>query len=495
MTRLSALVSGLEAKGLLAQSAESLDDVEIDHVTHDSRVVGQYGLFVAIRGDVADGHVFIDKAVKNGAVAIVCEEVPENAEVRFSGTSFVRVANSRRALALLAAMIYANPAQELSIAGVTGTNGKTTTSVLLHHLLSTHGHKTGLIGTIEVLIGLQSIPVTHTTPDAVELQGMLRKMANEGCSHVSMEVSSHALDQWRVDGIDYDVAVFTNMTRDHLDYHATYDDYFAAKKKLFDRLPTSAVAVVNLDDPAGSSIVADTRATVVTYGFGEGADIQIQVLENSVRGLRLRIDGHERDFNLVGRFNAYNLSAAYGAAIALGLSGEAAIDGLSTASPVSGRFEQVRFADGTTVIVDYAHTPDALENVLRTINETREATQNVWCVFGCGGNRDVSKRRMMGAIAEQLAETVIVTSDNPRNEDPRAIMNDIRRGMSRPAEVEWIEDRRDAIRFAARNAAPGDVVLIAGKGHETYQIIGDERRPFDDRAEVRESFEHRNQSE
>jgi UDP-N-acetylmuramoyl-L-alanyl-D-glutamate--2,6-diaminopimelate ligase len=489
------LLQAIEADGNLRSVTNSLDDKIIDHPVQDSREVRPGSLFVAIRGAEADGHLFIDKSVQNGAVAIVCEEVPGDAVSRFPGACFVHVRNTRRALATIAAELYDHPSSKLSLVGVTGTNGKTTTTFLLHQIIGALGSTAGLIGTIEAKIGDESVPVSHTTPDAIELQALFAKMASGGCQHVAMEVSSHALDQYRVHGLRFDVAVFTNLTRDHLDYHASFEAYFKAKKMLFDGLEESDIALYNIDDPAGAKIVADTHAKRVSYGFDTGADIRVEMLENGVQGLHLRVDGRERRFRLVGRFNAYNIAAAYGSALALGLDKDRVLDALTQVPPVPGRFEQFAFQDGTTVIIDYAHTPDALENVLKTIEDTKSAEAKVWCVFGCGGERDVAKRRVMGSIAESLSDHVIVTNDNPRREDPQNIMNDIRRGMSRPSEARWILDRREAIRHAARHAAPEDIVLIAGKGHEAYQIVGDETRVFDDRAEALEAFSERNNPE
>jgi UDP-N-acetylmuramoyl-L-alanyl-D-glutamate--2,6-diaminopimelate ligase len=306
-----------------------------------------------------------------------------------------------------------------------------------------------------------------------------------------MEVSSHALDQDRVRGLDYRVALFSNLTQDHLDYHATFDAYLRAKKKLFDHLSADATALYNLDDPAGPKMVADTAARRLSYGRAAGADLRMEVLDNRIDGLRLRLDGHERRFRLVGLFNAYNLLAAYGIGRALGHGAAEVLDALEGAPPVPGRFELLRFDGGPTVIVDYAHTPDALENVLRTVRETKPAAAETWCVFGCGGDRDAAKRPLMGAIAEREADHVIVTSDNPRTEDPEAILHDIRQGLRRPEAARWIVDRRAAIREAAARARPGDVVLIAGKGHEPYQILGTEKTHFDDREEARRIFECR----
>lgn len=467
------------------------DTITIDHLADDSRAVGPDGCFVAVRGVETDGHLFIDKAVQNGAIAIVCEAVPAEASTRFPGTAFVRVADARKALAESAAAYYGDPSDALQLIGITGTNGKTTTALLVHHLLTLLTEKAGLIGTIETRIGDAAIAAALTTPGALELQRLLRRMVDEGCTSCVMEVSSHALDQERVGAIRFDVGVFTNLSIDHLDYHGTLQAYRAAKKKLFDGLPPDAVAVYNRDDEAGPQMIADTAARPMAYGTQPDADVQVTVLRNRIDGLKLQLDGMTGSFRLVGGFNAYNLAAAYSAARALDHAPEAVMQALEVAPPVPGRFEQLTFDDGPTVIVDYAHTPDALENVLKAIHHTKPPEAALWCVFGCGGDRDVSKRRVMGSIAERLADHVIVTSDNPRTEEPDAIMNDIRRGMNRPNDAQWMVDREAAIRAAAAQAAAGDVVLIAGKGHETYQVIGTEKRPFDDREMARQYFSDR----
>ena len=489
--QLSTLLRRLEREDLLLDSkaaGESVDTITIDHLAEDSREVGPDGCFVAMRGTETDGHLFIDKAVQNGATVVVCEEVPEEALQRFPGTVFLRVTDSRRALAALAAAFYGDPARELAMIGVTGTNGKTTTAYLLHRTLTQLGETTGLIGTIETRIGTEAAGGDLTTPSALDLQRLLRRMVEAGCTACAMEVSSHALDQERVAAIPYDVGIFTNLTSDHLDYHGTFVEYRKAKKKLFDGLPADATALYNVDDPASADVIADTEARRIAYGRGEEADLRVAILRDGLDGLRLRLDDAERKFRLVGSFNAYNLAASYGAVRATGHARHEALDALAAAPPVPGRFEQLSFEGGPTVIVDYAHTPDALENVLQTIRSIKASAATLWCVFGCGGDRDTSKRRVMGSIAEQYADRIIVTSDNPRTEEPEAIMNDIRRGMSRPAEAQWIEDREAAIRAASRQARPDDVVLIAGKGHETYQVVGTEKRPFDDRKVARKHF-------
>ncbi len=481
----------LEGAGLVVRTAGRIAQVEAGRLAADSRKVEPGGLFVAIRGFQTDGHRYIDQAVRNGAVAVVCEALPEAAAARFPGVGFVQVASTCAALAELASAWSGDPSETLCMVGVTGTNGKTTTTYLIHHLLTALGEPAGLIGTIAYRLGEAPTAATYSTPDALALHPMLRQMIEAGVKTCVMEVSSHGLDQDRVLGRDFDVAVFTNLTRDHLDYHRSFEAYRCAKKKLFDPLAPEATALFNLDDPEGAKMVADTRARVVSYGQSTAADLRVEVLANRIEGLRLRLDGEARRFRLVGLFNAYNLVAAYGAGRALGYDRTTVLDALATAPPVPGRFEQIRFGDGTTVVVDYAHTPDALENVLQAVRGVKPAAARLWCVFGCGGERDPPKRPMMGAIAERYADRVIVTSDNPRTEDPEAILDDIREGMQRPDEAAWIVDRRAAIETAATRAQPGDVVLVAGKGHEPYQILGSEKIPFDDRDEVRRSFARR----
>jgi UDP-N-acetylmuramoyl-L-alanyl-D-glutamate--2,6-diaminopimelate ligase len=473
--------AGLLGAVRFGEEAPRPNHVQVDHLADDSRKVRVGGGFIAVRGTEADGHAFIDNAIQNGAQLVVCEALPDDARARFPQTLFVRVTNTRRALAELAAEFYGNPADELRVVGVTGTNGKTTVAFLVHHMLDALDEPTGLLSTVEVRTGVVATNATLTTPGPLELHRTFRRMVDDGCTTCAMEVSSHALDQERVHTVDYGVAVFTNLTSDHLDYHESAADYRNAKKRLFDGLAGEATAIVNADDEAAPAMVEDTRAQIMTYGLRTIADVPVRVLESTIDELRLNIDGHERSFRLAGRFNAYNLAAAYGTGRALGYDAEAVLDALSEAPPVPGRFETLRFGDGTTVVVDYAHTPDALENILQAIAATADADATLWCVFGCGGDRDRSKRRVMGTVAEYYADRLLVTSDNPRSEEPEHIMNDIRRGMDRPGEAQWIVDREAAIRAAAEQCAPGDVVLIAGKGHETYQTIGTEKRAFDDR--------------
>lgn len=489
MIALHVLLERLTQENLVLGHYGSFDDLWVDHVANDSRKIDQNGVFVAISGVHADGHVFIDKAVINGAIAVVCEAVPADYETRFSGIAFVHVSNARAALAELGSAFYGDPSRSMTMIGVTGTNGKTTVTYLLHHALSQIGRKTGLIGTIEVRIGTEKLETSLTTPDAIDIHKLLRRMVDAQCAACAMEVSSHALDQDRVRSVDFDVGVFTNLSRDHLDYHKTIDAYIAAKKRLFDDLRDDAVAVYNIDDAAARRMIAGTRAAKISFGLNEESDVRAELLENRIDGLRLRLDGDVRRFRLVGRFNAYNLAAAYGVLKGSGVGRAEALDALESAPSVPGRFELIRAADGRFAVVDYAHTPDALENVLQTVAATREPGARTLCVFGCGGDRDREKRPMMGSAAERLSDRVIVTSDNPRTEDPEGIMADIREGFRRPAQARWIVDRREAIREAVVEARPGDVIVVAGKGHETYQIVGIEKLHLDDREEVREAFQ------
>ena len=489
MIDLLTLVNRLAAKGLLVDRTGDINKVYIDHLANDSRKVGPAGLFIAIKGELADGHLFIEKAVQNGAIAIVCEAMPAEASMRFPGVAFVQVSQARTALAELAAAFYRDPAAQLRMIGVTGTNGKTTTAFLVHHLLKGLGVKAGLISTVEYRIGDQVEEATHTTPDVLDTSRLLRKMVDAGCKACVMEVSSHALMQDRVRTIPYEVAVFSNLTQDHLDYHGTMEAYLQAKKKLFDGLGATAKAIYNMDDAAGARMVEDCAAERISYScLTPAATLYAAVLENVIAGLLLEIAGKARRFKLVGHFNAYNLLAAYGVGIALGFEEERVIAVLMEAHPVPGRFEILPVSKDRHVIVDYAHTPDALENVLQTIRSMKSPGADLWCLFGCGGDRDAKKRPLMGEIAEHFADFVVATSDNPRTEDPEAILDDIRAGISAPENVRWIVDRRAAIQEIAALSGTGDIVLIAGKGHETYQVIGTTKIDFDDRLEAKAAF-------
>lgn len=488
---LEEIVAHLERAGLEPKlSGSTPENIEIDQLTADSRQVRSGGLFVAIRGTNHDGHLFIDKAVINGAIAIVHEAMPGHTtptEGLPSGIASVCVSDSSAALGEIAAALTGHPSSDIACIGVTGTNGKTTTSYLVYQLLESLGRKSGLIGTIEYRSGDRRLASTHTTPDAVVLQKLLAEMREERCTSCAMEVSSHALVQHRTAGVAFRAGVFTNLTQDHLDYHGTMEAYREAKQLLFNGLSSDAVAITNIDDAVGQSMVSGSKAAVTTYGQSELANIRFEIVENGVHGLTIAIDGRTIRSSLVGRFNAYNLTATYATAVALGFDPDLVAQELSSAEPVPGRFERVLLPGGPVAVVDYAHTPDALENVLTTARDLAGAQTRIVCVFGCGGDRDATKRPLMGSIAERLADHVIVTNDNPRTEDPMTIFADIRRGMADPDRSEWEFDRKTAIRQGVQAAGPDGIVVVAGKGHENYQINGTEVIPFDDR-EVLRSF-------
>ena len=501
-----ALAARLRQRGLAGDPVGPTGAL-VDAVTIDSRRARPRTLFAAVTPDThsgRDGHDFVDDALARGATAaLVSDEwlaarAPSSAPAplgkgeRLPGAVLVPSSDTRAALAEVATDVYGRPGDALTLLGVTGTNGKTTTAFLLHHLLTALRQPTGLVGTVENRIGEERYATAFTTPEAPALQRFLRACVEGGCTHAALEVSSHGLALSRVGGLAFDVAVFTNLTRDHLDYHETVEAYEAAKKSLFDGLGPDAVAIVNADDPASARMTADTAARVVTFGTDPGADVRVEVLDNSVAGLRLRLDGAERAVQMAGRFNALNLAAAYAAGVALGFDRGAVLDALAEAPGVPGRFETVR-AGGVLGVVDYAHTPDALDNVLATAAEVVPEGNALWVVFGAGGDRDAGKRPEMAAVATRHTAHAVVTSDNPRTEDPQAILADIVRGAARP--VVEIVDRAEAIGHAAREAAPGDVIVVAGKGHETYQIVGAERRDFDDRAVLRDALAHRSPQE
>lgn len=487
---LSQVLKYLERERLLRAIEGPVERRVLTHLADNSQEVEANGLFVAIRGEHVDSHRFIPQAIERGATVVVGEAIPDALKAQFPNVTFLQVTDSRRALGLLAVLFQANAARRLRLIGITGTNGKSTTAFLVYHMLNALGEDTGLIGTISYRFGRHELPASHTTPGPIELNYLLRRMAGMHCKSCVMEVSSHALDQERVAGLSFSIAVFTNLTRDHLDYHGTFEAYLRAKKKLFDQLSFRATALYNLDDPNGPAMVADTKACCLSYGQCPEAQLRMRIIHHSLEGLTLNIDGRLQRFPLVGRFNAYNLLAAYGVGRVMGKDPELLLQVLAQSPQVPGRFERFTFPDGTTAVVDYAHTPDALENVLRTLREIKPASARLWCIFGCGGERDRGKRPMMGAIAERLADCVVVTSDNPRSEDPRQIFEDIRRGMQLPEAALWEIDRAKAIETVARRCRPGDVVLVAGKGHETYQVIGMEKIPFDDRQLVQEYFEY-----
>lgn len=487
------LLAPIRQAGLLEATAGDLQ-TPIRHLAHDSRLAQPDTCFFALPGGTVDGHLFIDKAVYHGATAVICERPPEDdlPELR----AIARVSDARAAMAEAAAVFFGRPSQALRLLGVTGTNGKTTTSFLLHEALTALGETAGLIGTIDVRVGQTASGATHTTPDSLALNALLAEMVEAGCTSCAIEVSSHALDQRRVRGQEFAAAVFTNLTHDHLDYHETFEAYRAAKASLFSSLPAGATAVVNRDDPSWPFMVKGTAAEVVTYGrdasgaaadpSATSADVVYRIDQNLVTGLRLAIDGADvRRFRLAGAFNAANLAAAYTTLRALGYPQSEALDALADAPPVPGRLQTLRprdagvDADGPIAVVDYAHTPDALDNVLQTVREMVPAGGTLTVVFGCGGDRDRAKRPAMGRLAAELADRVILTNDNPRTEDPAAILAEIAAGMPAPPDGVY-PDRAEAIRAAIDSAGPEDVIVIAGKGHENYQIVGDERRHFDD---------------
>lgn len=460
----------------------------IGRITFDSRAAGPGCAFVAVRGAQSDGHRFIDAAVENGAAAVVCEDLPKQIN---AGTTYVRVADSRHALAIMAGNFHGHPDRKLKLSGVTGTNGKTSVATLLYKLFNALGRKSGLISTVEVRIGDRALPATHTTPDPLQLNELLATMVQEGVEHCFMEVSSHAVVQERIAGLHFVQGIFTNITHDHLDYHGTFDAYIQAKKGFFDALPAEAVALVNADDPRSAVMVQNTKAAKHTYAVRNMADHRARIIENQLTGLLLNIDGHDMYSRLVGAFNASNLLAVYSAAVLLGEQPLAVLTALSNLEPPPGRFQVVRGKGGVIGIVDYAHTPDALKNVLGTIADVCGDRERVLTVVGCGGDRDRAKRPVMAAIAAAMSRSVVLTSDNPRSEDPMAIIGEMRKGiLSADLPRVYVNaDRREAVRQAVGMAAPGDVVLVAGKGHEQYQEVHGVRTHFDDVEVLKETLE------
>ncbi len=455
-------------------------DVVIDAITFDSREVKPGGLFIAVKGTQVDGHQYIAKALNAGAVAIVCEILPD--EIK-DGVTYVAVKNSASALGIIASNYFGNPSGNLKLIGVTGTNGKTTVATLLFELYQSMGYSVGLLSTVQNQINKKVIPASHTTPDAIQLNELLAQMVESGVEYCFMEVSSHALAQHRVDGVRFSGAVFTNISHDHLDYHKTFDAYINAKKKLFDDLDNDAFALVNVDDKRGRIMLQNTKAEKNTYALKTVANFKSKLIGNTIHGLEMEIDGKNAWFKLIGDFNAYNITAVYAAAVLLGEDPDEALRHLSLLDGAPGRFEQVINEAKITAIVDYAHTPDALKNVLETINDFRTGNEQVITVVGCGGNRDKTKRPLMAAIACSLSDKVVFTSDNPRNEDPLEIIKDMQEGIS-PADYRKtviLSDREEAIKTACLLAEEGDIILVAGKGHETYQEIKGVKHPFDDK--------------
>ena len=474
-------------KGVTYKEKRGSADIEISGLTYDSRTVGEGYCFFAVAGTAVDGHNFIAKAVESGAKAVICQYIPE--EVAECDCTFVVVEDTNAAMGAIASNFYGNPSHELKVVGVTGTNGKTTIATLLYDLVQSMGYKAGLISTVVYKVGAREIVSTHTTPDAIRLNAMMREMVDEGCDYCFMECSSHAIVQQRIGGLRFVGGLFTNITHEHLDYHKTFAEYIRAKKSFFDALPKSAFALVNADDRNGEVMLQNTKASRYTLSLQRMADFRAKVIEMMAEGMELRIDNKEVWVQFLGRFNAYNLLTVYGAAVLLGFEKEEVLAHLSMLRPVSGRFETVLAKDGTTAVVDFAHTPDALENIINTIDELRQSGQRLIVVCGCGGDRDRTKRPVMGGMAAKRADIAIFTSDNPRTENPEDIIREMEEGVEAGDKYLKIADRHEAIKTAVMLAEPRDIILLAGKGHEDYQIVGTEKLPFNDKAIVKEFFE------
>lgn len=480
MMKLSVLIEAIKEK--VIQGGLNIDIFGLDS---DSRKIEKGHLFVAVKGTANDGHEYINKAIEQGATAVVCEDMPSQME---DSVTYIQVKDSADALGKLAAQWYGNPSDRLTLVGVTGTNGKTTIATLLYDLFRKLGYKTGLLSTVCNYVDDKAVPATHTTPDPISLNMLLAEMVEAGCTHAFMEVSSHSVDQKRISGLNFDGGIFTNLTRDHLDYHKTVDAYLKAKKGFFDQLPKSAFALTNLDDKSGMVMLQNTAARKLTYSLRSLADFKGRILEKLFEGTLLEVNGTEVMVHFVGKFNAYNLLAVYGAAVALGEDPNEVLLQISTLHPVSGRFETIRSDKGFTAIVDYAHTPDALTNVLNAIHEVLSDKGRVITVVGAGGNRDKGKRPLMAKESVKYSEQVILTSDNPRFEEPDAIIDDMTAGLdnNEMKKVLCITDRKQAIKTAVMMANAGDVILIAGKGHEDYQDVKGVKHHFDDREVVKE---------
>jgi len=462
-------------------------NVEISAIQFDSRKIEKGDLFVAIEGTQTDGHQYIDDVIAKGATAILCHVMPK---VKAVGVTYVQVFNTNLALGIVSANFYNNPSEKLALVAITGTNGKTSTATLLYQLFLKMGYSVGLLSTVENRIIDQILPATHTTPDPISLNYILHQMVKQGCTHCFMEASSHAIHQHRIAGLRFEGAVFTNITHDHLDYHKTFDEYIKAKKALFDMLPMSAFALVNNDDKRGAVMLQNTKASKYTYALKSMTDFKAKIIDNTLQGLELDINGKSVWFKLIGEFNAYNLLAVYGTARLLQEDEDEILTVLSTLTPPAGRFQQVVSQTEIVGIVDYAHTPDALENVLNTINELRKQNTQIITVVGCGGNRDKDKRPKMANIACKLSDKVILTSDNPRKEDPNDILEEMKSGVQvvHQRKVMSVLDRREAIKIACTLAKPGDVILVAGKGHENYQEINGVKHHFDDVEELQNNY-------
>jgi UDP-N-acetylmuramoyl-L-alanyl-D-glutamate--2,6-diaminopimelate ligase len=468
-------------------TSENTDAIMITEIVLDSRRIVPGSLFAALRGTQSDGHQFIPTAAEKGALAVLCEALPETLQ---PGITYIVVPDSALALGLVASSFYDDPSQHLKLIGVTGTNGKTSVATFLFQLFRALGYRCGLLSTVQNQIEDEIIPSTHTTPDSVALNALLFEMQKSGCSHVFMEVSSHAVAQHRITGLTFTGGIFTNITHDHLDFHKTFDNYISAKKGFFDHLPKKAFALVNIDDRRGTVMVQNTAAKISTYSLQTIATFHGKLLSDTLTGMHMEVNNQEVWFRVIGRFNAYNLLSVFGAAVLLGEKPDAVLTELSNLQSPPGRFQQFQSSDHVVGIVDYAHTPDALENVLETISHLRNGNEKVTTVVGCGGNRDAEKRPKMAAIACKYSNHVILTADNPRNEDPLDILDQMRKGV--PAtdfrKTVTIPDRREAIFKACSEAQPGDIILIAGKGHENYQEIKGVKHHFDDKEVLHEAF-------
>ena len=463
------------------------EDVEITDVNIDSRRIKDGHLFIAMKGTQVDGHKFVPKAIELGAKAVMCEDMPEE---KAEGVTYVQVESTEDVVGKVATTFHDNPSTKLKLVGVTGTNGKTTIATLLYNMFTKMGHKCGLLSTVCNYIIDEAIPADHTTPDPIELNRLLDRMVQAGCEYAFMECSSHAIAQKRIGGLTFAGGIFTNLTRDHLDYHKTFENYRNAKKAFFDSLPKTAFAITNADDKNGMVMVQNTKATVKTYSIRTVADFKARIIECHFEGMYLEMDGHEVGVQFIGKFNVSNLLAVYAAAVMLGKSPEDVLVVMSTLHSVSGRLEPIHSPEGYTAVVDYAHTPDALENVLNAIHEVLDGKGHVITVCGAGGNRDKGKRPLMAQEAVKQSDKVIITSDNPRFEEPQDIINDMLAGLNaqQMKKVISIVDRREAIRTACMMAQKGDVILIAGKGHENYQEIKGVKHHFDDHEVVKECF-------
>jgi UDP-N-acetylmuramoyl-L-alanyl-D-glutamate--2,6-diaminopimelate ligase len=473
------------------EDVQGSTDLAIEKMEFDSRKVSENDVFIAIRGTISDGHGFIEIAINKGAIAIICDVFPE---IIVTGITYIKVNDTNKAMAFMAANYFDNPSQKLKLIGITGTNGKTTIASLLFQLFQKAGYKTGLLSTVKIVVVTNEYKATHTTPDSISINYYLNEMVNSGVEYCFMEVSSHGIHQKRTEGLHFSGGVYTNLSHDHLDYHATFSEYRDVKKLFFDHLPKTAFALSNSDDKNGSVMLQNTTAKKLTYALKTYADYKAQILENQLSGLLLKINDNEVWVRLIGTFNAYNLLAIYGTAVELGMESLEVLRLLSELESVSGRFQYIISNGKITAIVDYAHTPDALENVLKTINDIRTKNEQLITVVGCGGDRDKTKRPVMANIASELSDKIIITSDNPRTENPETIIEEMERGVAPQNYKKTVSiiDRKQAIKAACQLAKANDIILIAGKGHETYQEINGVRHDFDDMKIVKEMLDQMN---